>query len=107
MVDPKELDIEIARLEYAESSYESYAKLAMLYVIRDHNREEDEKQERQEIKATPTSSTIPFDDSSEFLRVASGKDLHRVMGVLDELMDTLRVAYPRVYSRIMGQLENL
>ena len=34
MVDPKELDIEIARLEYAESSYESYAKLAMLYVIR-------------------------------------------------------------------------
>ena len=33
--------------------------------------------------------------------------VHRVMGVLDELMDTLRVAYPRVYSRIMGQLENL
>ena len=29
MVDPKELDIEIARLEYAESSYESYAKLAV------------------------------------------------------------------------------
>ena len=107
MVDPKELDIEIARLEYAESSYESYAKLAMLYVIRDHNCKEDEKQGQKEIKASPNSSTIPFDDSSDFLRVASGKDLRRVMDVLDELMDTLRVAYPRVYSRIMGQLENL
>ena len=67
----------------------------------------DEKQERREIKTASTSLTIPGDDSSEFLRAASGKDLHRVMDVLDELMDTLRVAYPRVYSRIMGQLERL
>ena len=33
MLDPKEIDIEIARLEYGESSYPAYAKLATLYTI--------------------------------------------------------------------------
>ena len=31
MLDRKEIDIEIARLEYGESSYPAYAKLADLY----------------------------------------------------------------------------
>ena len=35
MLDRKEIDIEIARLEYGESSYPAYAKLANLYTIRD------------------------------------------------------------------------
>ena len=35
MLDPKELEVEIARLEYADSSYPNYAKLANLYVIQD------------------------------------------------------------------------
>lgn len=34
MLDPKEIDIEIARLEYGESSYPAYAKLATLYTIK-------------------------------------------------------------------------
>lgn len=34
MLDPKEIDIEIARLEYGESSYPAYQKLANLYTIR-------------------------------------------------------------------------
>ena len=34
LLDRKEIDIEIARLEYGESSYPAYAKLADLYTIR-------------------------------------------------------------------------
>ena len=34
MLDPKEIEIEIARLEYGESSYPAYAKLANLYTIK-------------------------------------------------------------------------
>ena len=34
MLDPKEIDLEIARLEYGESSYPAYAKLATLYTIK-------------------------------------------------------------------------
>ena len=43
MLDRKEIDIEIARLEYGESSYPAYAKLANLYTIRDRM----DRQERQ------------------------------------------------------------
>ena len=35
MLDEAEIRKEIARLEYEESSYPNYAKLANLYVIRD------------------------------------------------------------------------
>ena len=35
MLDAKEINAEIARLEYVESSYPNYAKLADLYIIRD------------------------------------------------------------------------
>ena len=34
-LDRKEIDIEIARLEYGESNYPAYSKLADLYTIRD------------------------------------------------------------------------
>ena len=47
MLDRKEIDIEIARLEYGESSYPAYAKLATLYTIRDQmNKQEPEMQDR-------------------------------------------------------------
>ena len=35
MIDAKEINAEIARLEYVESSYPNYTKLADLYIIRD------------------------------------------------------------------------
>ena len=36
MLDRQEIDIEIARLEYMDSSYPNYMKLATLYAIADH-----------------------------------------------------------------------
>lgn len=41
MLDEAEIRKEIARLEYEESSYPNYAKLANLYVIRDKMQEEE------------------------------------------------------------------
>ena len=49
MLDRKEIDIEIARLEYGESSYPAYQKLANLYTIRD-------RMDRQERPATYETS---------------------------------------------------
>ena len=42
MLDKAEIRKEIARLEYEESSYPNYAKLADLYVIRDKMQEEEQ-----------------------------------------------------------------
>ena len=93
MLDRKEIDIEIARLEYGDSSYPAYAKLADLYTIRD-------RMDRQEHQATyeglhfaaPASVDFPpVEDygDSDFLRTVYGKDQASAWGIMDDLMDTL------------------
>ena len=110
MLDPREIDIEIARLEYNESSYESYGKLDTLYIIRDHLPQKQEPHVQSSSLAAPAPQSFARDvgaEDSDFFRSVSGKDLHQVIAIMNELMDTLRVAYPRVYSKIMQQIESL
>ena len=108
MVDPKELEVEIARLEYADSSYPNYAKLADLYIIQDRL-----KQGKEEHQATLMYSSAPAPEmaerygDSEFLREVEGKDREQVWGIMDDLMDTLQVANPRVYNGVMRKIRAL
>ena len=109
MVDPKELEVEIARLEYADSSYPNYAKLANLYVIQDRlNRKNVREQAPDYSSATaPTSTTVPRYGNTEFLEAIEGRDVGAVLDVIDELMDTLQVANPRVYNGVMRKIKSL
>ena len=112
MLDRKEIDIEIARLEYGESSYPSYAKLANLYTIRDRM----DRQERQvpyeaSYSAAPavaekSSVTEDYGDS-DFLQAVYGKEQMAVWAIMDDLMDTLQVANPRVYNGVMRKIRSL
>ncbi len=114
MLDAKEIDIEIARLEYGESSYPAYAKLADLYIIRNQmkNPESYTKYER-EYSAAPASEIsndslkIGKYGDSDFLQAISDKECPAVWAVMDDLMDTLRVANPRVYNGVMRKISNL
>ena len=44
---------------------------------------------------------------SEFLQLISTKDIQEVIGIMDELMDALQVANPRVYNGVMRKLRAL
>lgn len=93
MLDGRETDIEIARLEYMEPSYANYSKLADLYTIRnqmDHRPE-----------------AVPTHGESDFLRLASEKEGEDVWEILDELMRTLEVTNPRVYNSVMRRISAL
>ena len=104
MLDRQEIDIEIARLEYMDSSYPNYMKLVTLYAIADHM----DKSGVQPPDLPDTSyGAAPVDDSSEFLGAIAGKDIHSVLLVIDELMDTLRVTNPRVYSSVLRKVSVL
>ena len=109
MLDPKEIDLEIARLEYGESSYPAYAKLATLYTIKNQmNRAEGKQQEpiqAYSMKSAP-EYTVRYGDS-EFLREIDGKDQEDVFHIMDDLMDTLQVANPRVYNGVMRKIRAL
>lgn len=110
MLDPKEIDIEIARLEYGESSYPAYAKLANLYTIRNQM----QKQEPETRSYESAYSSAPADPAlveaygdSDFIAAISGLNQAEVWEIIDDLMDTLRVTNPRVYNGIMRRLRAL
>lgn len=110
MLDRKEIDLEIARLEYGESSYPAYAKLADLYTIRDRM----DRQERQ-VPYEASYSAAPAEESSvvgdygdsDFLRAVSGVDQRDAWAVMDDLMDTLHTVNPRVYEGVMRKIREV
>ena len=110
---PKEIDIEIARLEYGESSYPAYAKLATLYTIKNQmKKQEPEMQSRtyeQAYSAAPAEIPVEVGryGDSEFLREIEGRNEEQVWGIMDDLMDTLQVANPRVYNGVMRKIRAL
>lgn len=112
MLDRKEIDIEIARLEYGESSYPAYQKLANLYTIRNQMDRADERSGYEsKYSAAPAiteySSVVDDYGSSEFLQTVRGKDQTEVWAIMDDLMDTLQVANPRVYNGVMRKISAL
>ena len=109
MLDPKEIDIEIARLEYGESSYPAYQKLANLYTIRNQMRQFEQQAPVQAYSsaAAPEPTFTGRYGDSEFLREIEGRSQEDVFRIMDDLMDTLQVANPRVYNGVMRKIRSL
>lgn len=110
MLDRREIEIEIARLEYNESSYEAYSRLADLYTIIDRmDRAEAAKKAPEPQTKASMSAPDPalFEGDSEFMRAIKGKDSAAVWAVIDDLMDTLHVTMPRAYNGVMRRIKDL
>lgn len=111
MLDPKEIDIEIARLEYGESSYPAYQKLANLYTIRNQIRQSEQRQQEPipeySLAASPGPAYTGRYGDSEFLREIDGRDQEDIFRIMDDLIDTLQVANPRVYNGVMRKIRSL
>ena len=114
MLDRKEIDIEIARLEYGESSYPAYAKLANLYTIRSQMDRtepmagiEPPSYDKNYSSAPAVCDSIKKYGSSEFLNAIEGQDSEIVWSIMDELMDTLKVVNRRAYDGVMRKINSL
>lgn len=108
MLDRKEIEIEISRLEYGESSYPAYAKLADLYTIRDQMNKAEQPEDPQPASLMGYSQAPePPLRGSDFLDLVAEKDPVLVWEVLDDLIDTLSATNPRAYRGVMRRLEAL
>lgn len=111
MLDAKEIEAEIARLEYMESSYSNYAKLADLYTIQNQMKQgetDDKDYYEPQYFVHPSAETVIGDyGDSEFLQAITGKDTESVCGIMDYLMDTLRVVNTKAYDRIMRKIDEI
>lgn len=97
MLSQRELDNAIREFEDAPVNYENCAKLATFYTIFDHLYGDTE---------TPKApqEIVGYYGDSEFLKMAGGQNAENVWGILDELMDTLKVVNPRLYDGVMRKM---
>lgn len=114
MLDKAEIRAEIARLEFEESSYPNYAKLADLYVIRDKMQGEESNGNRFVGYYSGAPATVAVEPAavgeygdSEFLLAVAGKDPARAWAIVDELMDTLAMVNAKVYNSVMQKVQKL
>ena len=77
-------------------------KLAAYYTILDHIKETPAPQ-YSFANETPTN-VIRYDGQSKFAEKINGKSIDDVLSVMDELMDTICVIYPRLYDGVMRKL---
>lgn len=80
-----------------DTTWATVERLAWLYIVRDH------------LTSGTSKSTKPVstDGSSDFLAAADGLDTCQVLGLIDELMDTLQVIAPALYNSVMLRLDAL
>lgn len=52
----------------------------------------------------PIRNTIEIDSESEFARVIDGREVDEILPIIDELMGTLQILQPRLYSAVMAKL---
>ena len=117
MLDEREIDAAIAELEYRESSFSNYAKLANLYTIKNQMQGNSLQQfinsyagasyERAYSSAAAPEAADVGSNDSRFLKAVAGKEGKAAWAVMDELMDTLQVVNPRVYESVMRKINNL
>lgn len=107
MLDRREIDIEIARLEYMESSYPNYAKLADLYTIREQMNRTESLNIHDNYGMSNTASKSLNRNDSEFLMAIANKNSDDVLQIIDDLMDTMRVANPRVYNSVIRKIQSI
>lgn len=84
-------------------------KLAALYTILDHLKEDKKEMGVKMIDVSPRSfaagNTISYNGKSEFSRVVNGKDADAVIAVMDELMSTLEEMIPKLYNGVLNRLK--
>ena len=91
-------------------------KLAAFYTLKEHlfGAEDKRREEPDAINTgysfaapepvTEKEPTIIYDGKSEFAEAIYGKKQDDVFPVLEEMMDTLRVIFPKLYNTVMRKL---
>lgn len=89
---------EVSRLP---DTYSKCQKLATFYTLLNSLYPEEDLKNN---VSTQFQSTIPDFGESEFLQKVKGHDINLVFGILDELMDAVKVFNPKLYNNTIQKL---
>lgn len=101
MIDARDIEREISLLEGSRITYEVCAKLANLYIIRDHQRKAEEHEEKEIFKVVNNYSRA----QSDFLDACEGVPIDDVLSVIDEHLQAVRAIYPKEYSLVLEKIK--
>ena len=103
MITEHDLDSAIAECQGKRSpNARDCIMLAAFYTIR---REMfGEEKEQYSYAPAPIRNTVEIDSGSEFARAVNGMDMDEFLPIINELMDTLQMIQPRLYSAVMMKL---
>lgn len=66
---------------------------------------EEEKDDGYSYAPAPVRNKIETTSESEFARAIDGKEMNEILPIIIELMDTLYIIQPRLYSAVMDKLQ--
>lgn len=93
MLNLEEIDRTILELENHDTTYATCEKLAWLYVVRDHIN-------NNQIKSYNLRG-------SEFLNLCSGVEIPKLLDVINEYMDVVKVLHPKEYDSVTNRIKTL
>lgn len=95
MINLEKINSEIIEMEKHDTTYATCERLAWLYIVRDHLNG----------YAKQSMLTVDVTGESDFMRAVSGKSADEVWGIMDELMNTLKVVSPNLYNGVMRKIQ--
>jgi hypothetical protein len=108
VLDEREVNAWIARLEAEDSSWSVYERLAILYTIRGRNDQRDTSPSpvMYSAAAVPADKVAQYGDT-DFLQAVSGKSPDKLWPIMDELMDSLAITNRRIYDNVMRKIDRI
>ena len=104
MITQRDLDAAIAECQGKRNpDAKTCIMLAAFYTIR-HEMFPEEVKPEYSFAAAPIRNTIEFDSGSEFAKAINGKDQDTIFSLMENLMETLKIIQPRLYSAVMDRL---
>ena len=104
MITKKDLDSAIAECQGKRNpDAKTCIMLAAFYTIKNEMYGE-EKQADYSYAPASYRNIIEIDSDSDFARAIDGREQKDIMPVLDELMETIQIIQPRLYSAVMDKL---
>ena len=112
MIDLREIRETIDEIKRNGTTVGQAERLALLYIVQEHmEREEAERQNPENVErgysqaAAPEPQVVSVEHRSEFLAACDGVPVEKVLDVINEHMEAIRVLYPKEYDAIVRKLK--
>lgn len=116
MIDLREINETIDNIKRKGGTVNDAVTLAMLYIAREHMQREDEIPDQMAQNYARAAEPIPVKEmpvrvqtrgTSPFLEACEGLPMEKVLLIIDEHMEAIRVLYPKEYDAILRRLDKM